>query len=55
MNLEDLGKDTYPELLLGAAQDLIKEQARAEAARTSRRERRAQRLGLIAHLLGRRP
>ena len=52
MNLEDLAKDTYPELLLGAARDLIKEQARAEAAGIRRRERRAQRRGLVAQLLG---
>lgn len=54
MNLEDLAKDTYPELLLGAARELVKEQARADEARLRRRERRSQRRGLVAHLLGRR-
>ncbi len=52
MNLEDLAKETYPELLLGAAQELVKEQARADEARLRRRERRQQRRALLAQLLG---
>ena len=34
MHLENLPRDSYPEMVLGAAQDLLKEMERASATRT---------------------
>lgn len=52
MYLEDLARDTYPEMLLGAAQDLVKDLHRAEVLREQRLARRLRRRERIARLLG---